>query len=182
MQRHESRFVVDAPPDRVWRTMHPRPAAGAPSPRVIEYQHGRIEILHEGDEAGQGLVRICEFRVPRLLGTGGRARSWEVVSEARQNEISHYTAVSKPLWSRAEGWHTLEDLGDGRTLLTFVETYHAFNRVVRRTLEAWVHRFISHDNDAMFEAALRQCGTVTRLAPTDAAPASAPPGAVAQGT
>ncbi|OOK73407.1 hypothetical protein BZL30_4829 [Mycobacterium kansasii] len=36
-----------------------------------------MEILHEGDEAGEGLVRTCIFEVPKYLlsgGKGGRSR------------------------------------------------------------------------------------------------------------
>jgi hypothetical protein len=77
------------------------------SRRIIEYDGGRIEIIREGDEHGEGLVRTCEFQVPKWLGTGGKARSWEVVTEVRPDEYSRYEAVGKPLWSRAEGWHEL---------------------------------------------------------------------------
>ena len=42
----------------------------------ITYPAGSIEILYDGDEAGQGLVRTCVFDVPRYLLSGGKARSW----------------------------------------------------------------------------------------------------------
>ena len=76
----------------------PAPPPGATFPRIIEYPAGRIEILNEGDEAGQGLVRTCVFNVPRYLLSGGKARSWETVTEARVNELSRYVAIAKPLW------------------------------------------------------------------------------------
>ncbi len=55
----------------------------------------------------------CTYRVPRLLLSGGVGRSWECVVESRPPEVSRYEAVGKPLWSKASGWHRLEDLGDG---------------------------------------------------------------------
>jgi hypothetical protein len=163
MQRHEVSFVVDAPPHRVWRLFHPKVSADDPVPRTFEHPGGSVTILRDGDEAGEGLVRTCTFPVPRWLLSGGMARSWEVVTEARRNEYARYEAVGKPLWSKAEGWHTLEPLDDGaRTRLTFVETYHAHNPVVRALFEARVHRFISKDNTKIYETLLGHLGSVTR--------------------
>ena len=106
-----------------------------------------ITILRDGDDAGEGLVRTATFPVPRWLLSGGRARSFEVVVEARKNEYARYHAEGKPLWSHAEGWHTLEPIDEGAgTRLTFVETYHAHNRVLRALFEQRVHRHISRDN------------------------------------
>ena len=65
--------------------------------RVIEHGDVRIEILTEGDEHGQGLVRTCTFPVPKYLLSGGVGRSWECVTEVRPNEYSRYEAVGKPL-------------------------------------------------------------------------------------
>ncbi len=163
MQRHEVSFVVDAPPHRVWRLFHPKPLPGAEVPRTFQHPGGSITILREGDDAGEGLVRTCTFPVPRWLLSGGLARSWEVVTEARKNEYARYEAVGKPLWSQAEGWHTLEPLDDGtRTRLTFVETYHAHNPLVRALFEARVHRVISRDNTRIYETVLGHLGPVAR--------------------
>ena len=165
MQRHEVSFVVDAPPHRVWRLFHPKTPPDAAVPRTIEHPGGTITILRDGDEAGAGLVRTATFPVPRWLLSGGIARSWEVVTEARRNEYARYEAVGKPLWSRAEGWHTLEPVDDGGgTRLTFVETYHAFNPVVRFLFEARVHRYISRNNHQIYETVLGYLGAVTRQA------------------
>ncbi|HYZ97364.1 MAG TPA: SRPBCC family protein [Acidimicrobiales bacterium] len=151
MREHEFSFEVDATPDEVWWALHPRLARG-----VIEHGGVRIEIVHPGDEHGLGLVRHCTFRVPRYLLSGGVGRSWEVVTESRPGEWSRYEAVGKPLWSRATGWHRIEPLSDGRTRVTFGETYEAFNPVARRLLEARVHRFISADNDVIVRRAVER--------------------------
>ena len=169
MQIHEYSFVIDAPRDEIWAAMHPPiPKPGTiHEPRVIEHGNVRIEIVNEGDEHGQGLVRHCFFAVPRYLCSGGRAQSWEIVSEVRAPEFSRYDAIGKPLWSRALGWQRYEDLGDGRTNVTFHEEYHVFNPVMRALLEKRVHRFISKDNDALvkagIEAALRARRSTTRV-------------------
>ena len=166
MQRHEVSFVVDAPPHRVWRLFHPKVPPGAEVPRTIEHPGGTITILRDGDEDGAGLVRTATFPVPRWLFSGGMARSWEVVTDAKKNEFARYEAVGKPLWSQAAGWHTLEPIDDGtRTRLTFVETYHAHNPILRALFEARVHRFISRDNTRIYETVLAYLGAVTREAP-----------------
>ena len=163
MQRHEVSFVVGAPPHRVWRLFHPKPEPDAAVPRTFEHPTGSITILREGDEHGEGLVRACTFPVPKWLLSGGVAQSFEAVVEARKNEYARYEAVGKPLWSKAEGWHTLEPLEDGeKTRLTFVETYHAHNPLLRALFEARVHRFISRNNTKTFQEVLGFLGPVTR--------------------
>ena len=67
-------------------------------------------------------------------------------------ESWRYDAVGKPLWSRATGWTRLTDLGDGRTRVTFVEEYEAFNPVMRVLLEKRVHDGLSRDNDTILAA------------------------------
>ena len=108
----------------------------------------------------QGLVRICTFPVPTYLLSGGKATSWECVVEARLGEYSRYVAVGKPLWSRAEGWHRLEEQPDGRTRLTFHETYHARNPMLRAVFEKRVHRFISERNEHAYTELLGRLGPV----------------------
>jgi hypothetical protein len=163
VQSYTVTFSVDAPARRVWRVLHPPAPQDAPRPRIIEYPAGRIEILNEGDDAGEGLVRTCVFDVPRYLLSGGKARSWETITEARANELSRYVAISKPLWSRAEGYHELDEQADGSTLLTFHETYHAFNPVLRALFERHVHTMISRDNLSTYEHALGFAGKTRRL-------------------
>ena len=103
LQEHVLELIVDAEVPAVWQGLHPRRPAGTELPWRIEFPGGTIEVLTDGDEAGQGLARLCTFRVPRYLLSGGRATSFESIVEARVNEISRYSAVGKPLWSRAEG-------------------------------------------------------------------------------
>ena len=163
MQSYTVVFAVDAPARKVWRVLHPPAPSDATLPRVIEYPAGSIEILNEGDEAGQGLVRICTFAVPRYLLSGGRARSWETVTEAKIGKLSRYVSISKPLWSRAEGYHELEEQSDGTTLLTFHETYHAVNPVLRALLERRVHAKISADNLSTYQHVLAYAGPTRRV-------------------
>ncbi len=163
MRRHEICFVVDAPPHRVWRLFHPKPVPGAEVPRTFEHPNGTITILKEGNNDGEGLVRTATFPVPKWLLSGGVAESFECVTECRKNEFARYEAVGKPLWSKTEGWHTLEPVnGGGSTRLTFVEIYHAKNPVLRWLLEKRVHDFISRDNNDTYLKVLGYLGTVTQ--------------------
>jgi hypothetical protein len=155
MKAHTFSFEIDATPQEIWAVLHPTARKRAPGERrVIEHGDVRIEIVHEGDEHGEGLVRTCTFRVPRILGSGGIGRSWECVTEVRPNEYSRYEAVGKPLWSKASGWHRLEPISESRTRVEFGENYHAFNPVLRFFLEGYVHRFISKDNDRLVRTAI----------------------------
>lgn len=148
MQHHEYAIELDAPPADVWEVFWYR-GADRPQPRD---GRTRIDILHPGDEVGNGLVRHCRFPVPRWLGTGGVGVSWEWLTEVVPYESWRYDAVGKPLWSRATGWTRLTALPGDRTRLHFTEEYEAFNPISRRLLEGPVHRRISRDNDAILAA------------------------------
>lgn len=148
MQVHTFDFVVDGTPEEVWDIRWGKMRAGFTSDTVS------IEVLHSGDAEGNGLVRHCEFPVPRYLLSGGRAQSWEWITEARRPVSWRYDAVGKPLWSRASGATRLEDLGGGRTRVHFRETYEVFNPVMRLLLEKRVHHAISGGNDELIEASL----------------------------
>jgi hypothetical protein len=150
VQDHRYAFEIEATPQEIWRVFWGR------RQKVTEHGDVRIEILHEGSETGEGLIRHCEFPVPRYLLSGGRARSWEWLTEVKPCESWRYDAIGKPLWSQASGFTRLEDLGDGRTRIHFRETYHVFNPLLRLLLERRVHRFISRDNDRLMKAAIER--------------------------
>ncbi|MDQ1533654.1 MAG: hypothetical protein QOF28_1415 [Actinomycetota bacterium] len=146
MQRHEFSVDLNAPPEEVWEVFWYR------GPDRPQAKIGRIDILHPGDAVGEGLVRHCEFPVPKWLLSGGRGQSWEWLTEVKPYESWRYDAIGKPLWSRAQGRTRLEDLGDGRTRVHFQETYEAFNPVMRVLLERAVHNRLSRDNDSILAA------------------------------
>jgi hypothetical protein len=165
MQEHRYAVVVDGTPAEVWELFWYR------GPRRATSSGVSIEILHPGDEVGEGLIRRCTFRVPRYLLSRGVGHSWEWLTEVRPPVSWKYDAVGKPLWSEAEGRTELEDLGDSRTRIHFTETYHAFNPMLRALLERRVHHFISKDNDRLITTAIndgiRRLRSVRGATPTE---------------
>jgi hypothetical protein len=162
VQEHRYSVDIDGTPDEVWGVFWSRRSFRGPDGMGIE-------ILHPGDDVGEGLVRHCWFHVPRYLLSGGKAESWEWLTKVDRPRSWKYDAVGKPLWSRAEGWTELEDLGGGRTRVHFRETYHAFNPVARALLEKRVHHFISGNNDKMIAAAVNEGVRRMRAARADRA-------------
>jgi hypothetical protein len=148
VQDHRFDFVVEGTPEEVWDVYWKGMRSDVKTDALT------ITIFHPGDEDGNGLVRHCEFPVPKYLLSKGRAQSWEWITESVRPVSWRYDAIGKPLWSKAAGWTRLEDLGDGRTRVHFRETYEAFNPFMRALLEKRVHDFISKDNDTMIEAAI----------------------------
>ena len=147
MQEHSFSIDVNASPREVWDVFWYR-GDDRPKNKI-----GAIDILHPGDEVGNGLVRHCTFPVPRVLLSGGVGNSWEWLTAVKPYESWRYDAVGKPLWSRAEGFTRLEDLGDGRTRIHFTERYETFNPWMRRLgLERWIHKRLSRDNDSLLAA------------------------------
>jgi hypothetical protein len=162
---HRYSFEVEGTPQEIWPMFWHR--------QNVEHGATKIEILHKGDELGNGLVRRCWFRVPKYLLSSGVGRSWEWLTEVRPCESWRYDAVGKPLYSEATGRTRLEDLGNGRTRVHFHETYHVFNPVLRFFLEKPVHRFISKDNDRLIKRAIEQHVARTRAKRAKRAPETA---------
>lgn len=142
MQDHQFSFEVNGSIEDVWAVFWSRKTGD-----VIDHGNVRIEILHGGDADGEGLIRHCHFPVPRYLLSGGKAKSWEWLTQVKKLESWRYDAVGKPLWSQATGWTRLEAVDAGRTRIHFRETYHVFNPLMRFLLEKRVQKAISKDND-----------------------------------
>lgn len=157
VQAHEKSFIFDAPPADVWALMWPPapPDLTAGEIQVIEFGDVRIEIVHQGDENHDGLVRHCYYPIPKYVLSRGRAESWELITEVVPNVSCRYRAITRPPFAEVEGFQRLREVGDGRTELTFTETYSIRSSLLRVLLERPLHRAISRDNDQLFEG-LRQ--------------------------
>ena len=162
MQEHHYFVDIDGSVDELWQLFWAR----IPHTETGEFTN---DILHPGDDVGNGLVRHCTFRVPKYLLTGGKGQSWEWLTEVTPKVSWKYNAVGRPLYSEAEGRTRLEDLGDGRTRVHFSETYHAFNPVLRALFETRVHAFFSKDNDRLIKQSLENGLKLLRAAKARAA-------------
>jgi hypothetical protein len=163
MQTHEMSFVVDATPTEIWSLLWP--PAPKLSPGEIEtrsHEGVRIEILHQGDDQHEGLVRHCYYPMPRFLLSGGVAESWELITDVVPHVSSRYRAVTTPPFAFAEGTQHLEGLPDGRTRITVTETYSIRNRWLRIALERYLHRYISRDNDRLLRSGVERGVTYLR--------------------
>jgi hypothetical protein len=140
MQDHQFSFDVNASREDIWAVYW-----GKKTGDVVKHNKLRIEILHSGDENGEGLIRHCQFPVPRYLLSGGTAQSWEWLTQVKPHDSWRCDAVAKPLWSQATGWTRLEALDHNHTRIHFRETYHVFNPIMRFFLEKKVHRAIAKD-------------------------------------
>jgi Polyketide cyclase / dehydrase and lipid transport len=154
MNVYDSNWIVAASREEVWAALHlpegfDRSQTTVDTPRVFEHKTTRVEVVFEGDEQGRGLARRCWFRAPWWL--GGRARSWEVVTEVRAPEYEQYDVLlCAPPFARVKGWYRLEDLGDRRTRLHIHEEYKMESRFLAPLLEKAAHNFFLKDNDANF--------------------------------
>lgn len=160
MQSHQSSYVVNGLPEEIWQLWFP----GLP---VIEMDDVRIEIVHPGNDIHEGLVRHCYYRVPKYLLSGGRAQSWELVTDVVPNVSYRYRAITRPPFAYAEGEQRLEGLGDGRTRVHFAETYTVANPLMRALFERRLHAFISRDNDTVIKAAIERGLNQLRAAQQD---------------
>lgn len=150
MQEHTYSFVANGSRQQIWDIFLAQHRRGVETDKV------RIQILNQGDEDGNGMVRYCRFPVPRYLLSGGVAQSWEWITEAQAPVSWRYDAIGKPLWSRATGVTTLEELAVDRTKITFTESYEVFNPLLRALLERRVHHFLSKDNDIHYQASVER--------------------------
>ena len=151
MIEYDSDWVVDAPREEIWAVLHPqktfdRRTTTVANPRVIQHGATRVEVVNEGDENGQGLVRRCWFATPWYVPAVGR--SWEIVSEVRPPEYQRYDVLfCTPPHASARGWYRLEDIGEGRTRFHFHEDYEMEARWLAPLIERRVHLYFSKDND-----------------------------------
>ncbi|WP_375397275.1 hypothetical protein [uncultured Sphingomonas sp.] len=152
---YENSWTVDGSRDDVWAVLHPqkdfdRSLTTVDRPRVIEHGSTRVEVLHEGDENGLGLVRRCRFLAPGYL--GGTAQSWEMVSEVRAPEFQRYDVlVCAPPSATVKGWYRLEAIEESRTRVHIHEEYTMRSRWLAPLLERRVHDFFLKDNDVKFK-------------------------------
>jgi hypothetical protein len=152
MREFQTSLVMDASPAEIWQLwfLPPPPDLSPGEIQVLEVEDVRIEIVHQGDEIHEGLVRHCYYPIPKYLMSKGVAQSWELVTDVVPNVSYRYRAITRPPFAFAEGRQSLEDLGNGKTRVHFSESYSVSNPLLRTLFERRLHARISRDNEAKF--------------------------------
>lgn len=138
MREHRYSMDMPHPPERVWGLMQDYDSWTAYAPMVL-----RVEVLHPGDERGNGLLRRVVYRMP--LGRQGTAL--ELVTDVRPASGYTYTMISSTPGQDQTGAVRLERLPDGTTRLHFEERYHLV-KPPYKWFEGPIYRFINKQNEA----------------------------------
>jgi hypothetical protein len=118
-------------------------------PRWTEYAPMvvRVDVLHPGDAAGNGLLRRVIYRMP--FGRVGAAL--ELVTEVRPERGYTYTMISRAPGNDQTGRVRLEPVAPQQTRLHFEERYHLVS-APWRWFEGPIYRFINRQNEASMRA------------------------------
>lgn len=140
----EHRYSVEFPhsPERLWALMQDYPRWPDYAPMVIA-----VEVLHPGDENGNGLLRRVIYPLP----FGRRGSALELVTNVVASRGYTYTMISRDPGNDQTGHVRLEPLGPNRTRLHFDERYH-LTKAPWRWLEGPIYRFINKQNEASMRA------------------------------
>jgi hypothetical protein len=106
-----------------------------------------VEVLHAGDEGGNGLLRRVIYPMP----FGRRGAALELVTDVVPNRGYTYTMISREPGNDQTGHVRLEPLGPGRTRLHFDERYH-LTKAPYRWFEGPIYRFINKKNEESMRA------------------------------
>jgi hypothetical protein len=140
----EHRYSVDFPhsAERLWALMQDYARWPDYAPMVIA-----VEVLHPGDEGGNGLLRRVIYPMP----FGRRGAALELVTDVVPNRGYTYTMISREPGNDQTGHVRLEPLGPGRTRLHFDERYH-LTKAPYRWFEGPIYRFINKKNEESMRA------------------------------
>jgi len=140
----EHRWSIDVPhsPERLWALMQDYDSWTEYAPMVIE-----VEVLHPGDERGNGLLRRVVYQMP----FGGEGTALELVTEVEEARGYRYTMIGREPGSDQTGRVRLERIGPGRTRLHFEERFD-LDDFPWRLFESQIYGFINRKNEASMRA------------------------------
>jgi len=135
----EHRYALELPhsAERLWALMQDYPRWSDYAPMVL-----RVDVLHPGDERGNGLLRRVIYRMP--LGREGSAL--ELVTDVEPARGYRYTMISRRPGNDQTGRLRLEPIGADRTRLHFEERYN-LDALPWRWFEGPIYRFINRKNE-----------------------------------
>jgi len=136
----EHRYSVELPhsPERLWALMQDYDRWTEYAPMVIA-----VDVLHAGDERGNGLRRRGSYRLPM----GRRVSALELVTDVEPARGYTYTMISRESGNDQTGRLRLERVAPNRTRLHFEERYH-LTSWPWRWFEGPIYRFINEQNEA----------------------------------
>ena len=137
MREHAYAFELPHAAARVWALMQDYDRWSVYAPMVL-----RVEVLHAGDERGNGLLRRVSYRLP--LGRVGSAL--ELVTEVEPARSYRYTMIGRQPGNDQVGCLRLEPIGPNRTRLHFEERYQ-LTSWPWRWFEGPIYRFINRKNE-----------------------------------
>ena len=145
MQEHQ--WSIDFPhsAERLWALMQDYDRWPEYAPMVIE-----VEVLHPGDERGNGLLRRVIYRMP----FGRRGAALELVTEVEEAKGYRYKMISREPGNDQTGRLRIESIGPNQTRFQFEERYN-LTALPWRLFEAPIYRFINRKNEDSMRAMSR---------------------------
>jgi hypothetical protein len=133
------RFALDLPhsPARLWALFQDYDHWTDYAPMVTE-----VEVVHPGDERGNGLLRRVIYRMP----LGRRGSALELVTDIEPEVGYTYTMLSQEPGNDQTGRVHLERTGPNRSRLEFEEHYH-LTKAPWRWFEGPIYKFINRQNE-----------------------------------
>jgi len=135
----EHRYAIDMPhsPQRIWALMQDYSSWTNYAPMVV-----RVDVLHPGDAAGNGLLRRVIYQLP----LGRRGSALELVTNVRPARSYDYTMISSTPGNDQTGAVRLEHVAPNRTRLHFEERYH-LTKPPFSWFEGQIYGFINRQNE-----------------------------------
>ena len=135
----EHRYSVELPhsPARLWALMQDYDRWAVYAPMVI-----RVDVLHTGDERGNGLLRRVIYKLP----FGRQGSALELVTEVEPERGYKYSMISREPGNDQTGHLRLDPIGPNRTRLHFEERYQ-LTSAPWKWFEGPIYRFINKKNE-----------------------------------
>ncbi len=137
MREHRYSVALPHSAERLWALMQDYDNWTQYAPMVI-----RVDVLHPGDDAGNGLLRRVVYRLP----LGRRGSALELVTDVEEARGYAYTIISRMSGNDQTGRVRLEPLGPNQTRLHFEERYNLVG-IPWRWFEGPIYRYINRKNE-----------------------------------
>ena len=143
VREHRYTLEFPHPAERLWALFQDYDHWGDYAPMVLE-----VEVLHPGDEDGNGLLRRVIYKLP----FGRRGSALELVTDVVPARGYTFTMINRDPGSDQTGRVELEPTGPASTRFHFEERYH-LTKAPWKWFEGPIYRFINRQNEASMRAA-----------------------------